>query len=394
MESAAQATAAEERSERPEVTTLKREALEALDADKLREMAKEAGYQGSHLAFAKKTTLINLLLGNTVGSRRKEGGGNGSGNIRKDELADILAAALTGRVKAGMDEGEIRRIVREEYEVLGGGQIDEEKVTGIVYEVLRKHKKVIEIKDVKGERREVGVQHKEFENILKLVSMRMDVFLVGPAGSGKTTCCESVAKALDLPFFVQPVGLQTTKSDLLGFMNANGIYVPSLLRKAYENGGVYLMDEIDAGNANVLTVINAMMSNGVAGFPDQMVARHPDFVFIAAGNTYGKGSDRQYVGRNPIDAATLDRFVIIDFEYDEAFEKALGCDDEWTAKIQVIRTIVSDLKERVIVSPRATIKGGILRKAGYKDDALLEMLVFRGVNHEVKQRILNHLERS
>jgi len=370
-----------------EQTYTNREALEALDANELRRMAREAGHEGKHLAFAKKTTLVNLLLGNPVGSQRK----GGNGGIKTDELADILAAALSDRIKSGLDEERVKEIIHEEFRELGGDRIDEEKVRSIIHDLFAAHKKEIVVTLPEGERREVGLQHREFENVLKLVSMRMDVFLVGPAGSGKTTLCDSVAKALDLPFYVQPVGLQTTKSDLLGFLNATGTYVPSLLRKAYESGGVYLMDEIDAGNANVLTVINAMLSNGVAGFPDAMVARHPDFIFLCAGNTYGKGSDRQYVGRNPIDAATLDRFAVIDFDYDEDFEMALSCNEEWTKRVQQIRRIVFDLKERVIVSPRASIKGGLLLKAGYAEAQCLDMLIFKGVNKEIRERIEAHL---
>jgi len=370
-----------------EQTYTNREALEALDANELRRLAREAGHTGKHIAFAKRTTLVNLLLGNPVGADRK----GGNGGVRKDELADILAAALSDRIRSGMDEERVRAIFQEEYERLGGEQIDEDKVRALVSAMFEAHKKEIVVTLPDGERKDVGVQHKEFENVLKLVSMRMDVFLVGPAGSGKTTLCDSVAKALDLPFYVQPVGLQTTKSDLLGFLNAAGVYVPSLLRKAYENGGVYLMDEIDAGNANVLTVINAMLSNGVAGFPDAMVPRHPDFIFICAGNTYGKGSDRQYVGRNPIDAATLDRFAVVDFDYDEDFEMALSCNEEWTKTVQKIRRIVFNLKERVIVSPRASIKGGLLLKAGYAESQCLDMLVFKGVNAEIRQRIMANL---
>jgi MoxR-like ATPase len=97
----------------------------------------------------------------------------------------------------------------------------------------------------------------------------------------------------------------------------------------YENGGVFLFDEIDAADANVMLVINSALANGQLSVPsrhDNPVAkRHPDFICIAAANTFGHGADRQYVGRNELDESTLDRFRIgtVPMDYDEALERQL-----------------------------------------------------------------------
>jgi cobaltochelatase CobS len=53
----------------------------------------------------------------------------------------------------------------------------------------------------------------------------------------------------------------------MGYMDAHGKLVRTLLREAYEHGGVFLLDEIDAGNPGVLTVLNALLANGQVGFP-------------------------------------------------------------------------------------------------------------------------------
>ena len=50
---------------------------------------------------------------------------------------------------------------------------------------------------------------------------------------------EGVAKALGLAFYFISVGLQTSKSDLVGYMSATGAYVTTHLRQAYEFGGVF-----------------------------------------------------------------------------------------------------------------------------------------------------------
>ena len=352
---------------------MEREELQKMRTDQLRKLVRDMGYTGERVNYWKKRKLIAIILNEDVPSPDSDG----DLHLEDMDLADIMAQVMAHRIKSGVDPEEVRAIAE-----------------AVIDQKLQSFNPAVrEIELIAPDRPavKVGIQHREFERILKLVALRIDTFLVGPAGSGKTTLCESVARALDLPFFMQPVGLQTTKSDLLGYKDANGNYVPSLLREAYENGGVFLMDEIDAGNANVLTVINAALSNGWAGFPDRMVQRHPDFIFIAAGNTYGRGSDRQYVGRNPIDAATLDRFAVVEFDYDNDLEGALSGNEEWTQKIQRIREVVFDLKERVIVSPRASIKGSLMLANGFSEKECLDMLVFRGVNQEIRARIESNL---
>jgi cobaltochelatase CobS len=214
---------------------------------------------------------------------------------------------------------------------------------------------------------------------------------VGPAGSGKSYAAQSIAKALGLPFYFQPVGSQTTKFDLLGYLDATGSYITTHLRQAFEFGGVFLLDEVDAGNPNVLTVINGLLENGHGSFPDRIVERHPDFVMIAAANTYGRGADRLYVGRNQIDGATLDRFDCVDWDYDEELETSLSGNADWTKKVQSIRQAVSDLKEKLIVSPRASMKGAQLLAAGFTENEVLDMVIYKGINAEVKNRIMANI---
>jgi cobaltochelatase CobS len=170
---------------------------------------------------------------------------------------------------------------------------------------------------------DVGVQHQRFDSLLSTISCRLNSWLVGPAGSGKTSAAKAAADALGLPFYALSVGPQTTQSQLTGYNNvSNGDYVSTQLRQAYEHGGVFLLDEVDAGSPAVLVTINALLANGHASFPDAVVERHPDFVLVAAANTIGLGADRQYVGRQQVDAATLDRFVFLDWANDVALEAA------------------------------------------------------------------------
>ena len=261
-------------------------------------------------------------------------------------------------------------------------------VVKVAREVTKGYRQ-IEIKIPNGEKVKLDRQHKEFDNVLKVALVKIPIMLVGPAGSGKTTLASNIAKALTVEFHPQSVGLQTTKSDLIGYMDAVGKYVASPLRKAYEFGGVYLMDEIDAGNANVITILNACIANDVASFPDQVIARHKDFIIISAANTFGRGSDRQYVGRNQLDAATLDRFAVINFDYDEDFERHLAGNDKWVNRVQGYRHAVFNLKERIVISPRASIFGASLLTQGFKDKEVEDLVIFKGINSDIKKKIVS-----
>jgi len=214
-----------------------------------------------------------------------------------------------------------------------------------------------------------GVQHNQFANLLTVVAAREPVLMVGPAGTGKTHAAEMVAQALSLAFYSISVGSQTSKSDLVGYMHAAGGYVPTQFRKAYETGGVFLLDEADAGNSNVLILLNAALSNGYMAFPDSMVKVHDDFRMIATANTFGHGASRQYVGRNQLDAATLDRFVTLTWDIDDNVELnmagATPQGKKWLSVVRAVRKrVVDELELRIVVSPRATKRGAILLAAG------------------------------
>lgn len=242
-----------------------------------------------------------------------------------------------------------------------------------------------------------GAKHETLPQLIKIAANRLPVLLVGMAGTGKTHAAEQVAEALDLDFYAMSVGAQTSKSDLMGFIHAGGQYVPSMFRKAFENGGVFLLDEIDAGNSNVLVQLNAALSNGYCAFPDRMVAKHEDFVFMASANTYGQGASRQYVGRNQLDAATLDRFVILDWNIDEKLEKSLAGSDassvKWLAAVRRVRKYVEAEGIRALVSPRATIKGAAMLQAGLTFEQTLSAAILGGVSVD-KQSYIKEIAKT
>lgn len=240
------------------------------------------------------------------------------------------------------------------------------------------------------------VVHKAFHHIIKILSSQKrkekNIMIVGAAGGGKTYLVSCVADALKLPFYPMSVGLQTTKSDLLGFVNAQGGYVTSPIREAYEKGGVLLLDEFDAAHAGVVTILNSLLANGHCSFPDKIVEKHKDFICLCACNTYGRGGNTDYVGRNRLDAATLDRFIIVDVDYDEKLESALTGNDKWLKIINKIRSNAEIQGIKQIISPRASMDGADLLEVGFTPDEVLDMVVFKGANEDIKCKLMKDVD--
>lgn len=186
--------------------------------------------------------------------------------------------------------------------------------------IQRKVELQIEDRQVEFEER----LHGKFETVLKFVKMNEPVFLTGPAGCGKNVICKQVAKALGIPFYFSNAVTQEYK--ITGFTDANGNFHETQFYKAFKNGGLFMLDEIDASIPDVLVILNAAIANRYFDFPAPIgyVEAHPDFRVIAAGNTFGLGADYDYCGRNQLDMASLDRFALIRIDYDRDIELSVA----------------------------------------------------------------------
>jgi cobaltochelatase CobS len=235
----------------------------------------------------------------------------------------------------------------------------------------------VEIKNLAGEVKDVGLQHKQFPILLKTVAARVNAWLAGPSGSGKTTSAQNVAKALELPF--RYTGAVGDPYALMGYNDAHGKYVRTPFREAWEHGGVFLWDEVDASDPNALLAFNAALANGTAPFPDGCIEKHPDCVLIAAANTWGHGATHEYVGRLKMDAAFLKRFAFIAWDYDEQLEVATAPNKEWTHRVQSIRSRVRAKGLRVLVTPRESYLGARLLAAGIPQSTVEQMTVKSGM---------------
>lgn len=183
-------------------------------------------------------------------------------------------------------------------------------------------------------RRVTGAAHPQLEKVVRKLAIGQPVFCPGPTGSGKSFLAKQAAEALGLEFYTVGCSIGMTEGSLVGRSQpegANGafVYTVTPFMRAYEKGGLFLIDEIDAADSSVLLCINNAIANGLL----DLAGRHhnprakmnADFRVIAAANTFGRGADRMYVGRNALDESTLDRFRagVVAVEYSRELEASL-----------------------------------------------------------------------
>ena len=230
-----------------------------------------------------------------------------------------------------------------------------------------------------------GFVHEKFELVCKLAATGLPILLVGPAGTGKTHLAKQVADALKRPFTYNSMSEGVTESHLVGrnLPQADGSFKfeTSPFVKTYEGGGVHLFDELDSADANVMTFLNAALANGHLSVPQagRIFEKHKDTVIICAANTYGTGATRQYVGRNQLDAATLDRFACttVEIDYDKRLEESIARsilgDDGLLKKIWAVRKVIDDNHMRRIMSTRTVVNFHTLVKNGIQEAKVWDM---------------------
>lgn len=236
-------------------------------------------------------------------------------------------------------------------------------------------KMIIAIDDVEYET--TGLYHEQFENVLKLVKMKLPVMLTGGAGTGKNFMMEQVAEALDLGFYYTSTITQEYK--LTGFIDGGGSYHETEFYKAFTEGGVFMLDEIDASIPDALVILNGAIANGYFDFPIGREFAHEDFRVVSAGNTVGLGADMVYTGRNVLDGATLDRFVLVEMDYDNRIEERICQDEELRDFLYDIRKSVTKNKINHVVGMRAFKYSYEMLVNGFDKEFIINSVIMKGV---------------
>lgn len=236
------------------------------------------------------------------------------------------------------------------------------------------------------------LQHKKIDTIIKAMESAdrnsKNIMLSGPIGTGKTTLCGQIADKLSLDFYPYSLCSHTTKSDLVGFIDAGGVYRSSALRQAFEHGGLVLLDEMDASNPNVLSIINNMLSNQQYYFPDGLVKKHELFKCICAMNSNGRGGEIIYTKSQRLDASTLDRFIFIKIDIDENLEKALTNNKDWYDRVLKFRKVIKEIcNDDVVIGQRAMLDGADLLDAGFSQSEVEDMVIYKGIDEDIVDSI-------
>lgn len=232
------------------------------------------------------------------------------------------------------------------------------------------------------------------------------VWTWGSAGGGKTTMAYQIAEMLGVKACVVPIDETITVGKLMGYRNLqSGEYVPGLLYEAYKSGGLLVLDEIDT-NSCAIASANALLANDQYMFPNgETVARHPKCYRLALGNTKGTGAVAGYTARVRLDAATLDRFAILELKYDEGLEMQLACGIQSQTPIwqpgdpstpehverfcRWIQSVRRHAGTSVLVSPRAVMNSAKALRSGIPPVEVADALVFKLTTDDTRARLVS-----
>ena len=163
-----------------------------------------------------------------------------------------------------------------------------------------------ELKEAQKSGENGKILHEKFGKILNLLKRKQAVYCYGSAGTGKSEMAKQLAEALHLNFY--PMSTLTQEFKLHGFVDGNGKYHETNFYKAFKNGGLFFLDEMDSCASDVLVGINGALANGYYDFPEETIYAHENLRVMSAGNTIGRGGNMEYTGRFALDMSTLDRF--------------------------------------------------------------------------------------
>lgn len=250
----------------------------------------------------------------------------------------------------------------------------------------------------------------ELKDVVLGFELDMPVFVWGHKGSGKTELFEQVCARTNRPLLRVQHTVNTEESHIVGQWTVKGghtVFELGPLPMAMLNGWTYLADEYDFGLPNVLSVYQPVLEGKPlvikeADAANRIVRPHPNFRFVATGNTNGSGDETGlYQGTSIQNSANFDRFgVTIHKKYmsekDEIriLRQKAGLVEDDAKKLaqfaRQVREAYDGSKISDIISPRALINGARLgvSKASFSKGIAL---AFTNKLSKVDQAVVNGL---
>lgn len=330
---------------------------------------------------------VNVMRGVDLANLYHESAKKGNGSVSLELAADMFVKIMEAAQAPGFNVEHMKQIAEMQFDHkfhnwsdVIAGEIDRR--------IAELPPKYIEVTSPAGTAILDGTVHYKTEQIIKIAALNHPIMLVGPAGCGKTTIGQHVAKALQFPFYITSTINDT--HELTGFVDGYGKYHTTPFRQAFEHGGVWVADEIDAWDASALLAANSALANGYSVFPDQPtpISRHASFRIVATANTFGSGADRVYVGRNELDAASLDRFATINVDYDLNLERLFANGNtRWLEHVWKVRKAVNEKRIRHVVSSRAIRMGADAIASGISWDDTNDIYLIKGMSANDRSKI-------
>ena len=250
---------------------------------------------------------------------------------------------------------------------------------------------------VNGETRQAqikGIVNPKFARIMKYLANGENVYMWGPAGTGKNVTAKQCAEALDMPIFYN--NTIYTKYDLCGYMDANGQYVPTTFYNFMKaQKGLYFMDEYDNSQSSALVCFNDVLEDKKYTFPNgETLYLDENHKIIAAGNTNGQGATEEYNDRYVIDESNRSRFMFVSVTYDPAVEKSIvGESNDILDFINDLRRVRDEIGIKLILGYRE-----IKRLKTYEDDddipELFNNMLLKGMEQDTINEIASRLNGS
>lgn len=151
---------------------------------------------------------------------------------------------------------------------------------------------------------------------------RRNLFLMGDAGTGKTSVVLEVAARLNVPVYAIACSGKTRFVHLVGsreLINGNTVWRDGPLVSAMKNGGTFLANEItrlDAGEQMNLAEVLDLRATLTIPDTGEIITAHDDFRVVVTGNSGGFGDDSgAYVGEKASSYAFIDRFQKMKVDY-------------------------------------------------------------------------------
>lgn len=162
------------------------------------------------------------------------------------------------------------------------------------------------------------------KDIIEDVKENQKVCLVGHTGCGKTSGIEQLAARINQGVLRVNLNGQLTVGDFIGTWTVKGgetVWVDGVLPKAMKEGLWLILDELDYGDAPILSVLNPILErNGKLTLKEkghEIVVPHKNFRIFATANSIGCMQEFRhlYQGTNLMNEAFIDRFRIYKVDY-------------------------------------------------------------------------------